>query len=165
MKESTKLNLEEFIFGYIDEMRVLFAPSNWSTAFLDYSKNEILATFFIYRKKKVTMGEVAEYIGGPLNTATGVISRLEKKGVAVRNRDANDKRVVNIELTIKGEELFNELLKDVGYYVNKIYQNLTKEEMDVLVSILNKSIKVFKESECKAEEKRAPKKVKKIQIE
>ena len=70
--------IENIIFNYIDEFKVLFFPEQWSNIFLDFSKNEILALLFLYRKKNANMTEIAEYIMAPLNTATGVIARLEK---------------------------------------------------------------------------------------
>jgi len=71
--------IESIVFNYIDEFKVLFFPEQWSDIFLDFSKNEILALLFLYRRNNVNMTEIAEYIMAPLNTATGVISRLEKK--------------------------------------------------------------------------------------
>ena len=78
--------IEEIIFNYIDEFKVLFFPQQWSNIFLDFSKNEILALLFLYRKKDANMTEIAEYIMAPLNTTTGVIARLEKKLMVERIR-------------------------------------------------------------------------------
>ena len=91
--------MESTVFNYIDEFKVLFFPEQWSDIFLDYSKNEILALLFLYRRKNANMTEIAEYIMAPLNTATGVIGRLEKKLMVERIRSAEDRRIVLITLT------------------------------------------------------------------
>lgn len=65
--------LEDMLFKYIDEFKILFFPEQWANVFLECSKNEILTLLLIYRKYSVNMTEVADYIGAPLNTATGVI--------------------------------------------------------------------------------------------
>ena len=93
---------EDMIFKFIDEFKILFFPEQWANVFLECSKNEILALLIIYRKQSVNMTEVAEYINAPLNTATGVINRLEKKKLVQRMRDSEDKRIVKISLTEEG---------------------------------------------------------------
>ncbi|MCJ7688412.1 MAG: MarR family transcriptional regulator, partial [Clostridiaceae bacterium] len=91
--------IEEIIFDYIDEFKILFFPEQWSDIFLDFSKNEILALLLLYRQRKANMTEIAEYIMAPLNTATGVVSRLEKKLMVERIRSVEDRRIVLITLT------------------------------------------------------------------
>ncbi|MBK5241705.1 MarR family transcriptional regulator [Clostridium sp.] len=78
---------------------ILFFPEQWSDIFLDFSKNEILTLLLLYRKKKANKTEIAEYIIAPLNTATVVISRLEKKLMVDRIRSVEDRRIVLITLT------------------------------------------------------------------
>ncbi len=109
-------------------MKFLFFPDKWSSISLDYSKNELLSIVFIYRKESVNMSEIAEYINAPLNTVTGVINRLEKKQIVERKRDLKDKRVVNIILTQKGKQLYEEEKKEIIYYVKEVYKSLTEEE-------------------------------------
>ena len=166
MAVNKDFNIESMIFDYIDEFKFLFFPDQWSSVFLDYSKNEILAMLFIYRKKTVNMTEIAEYINAPLNTATGVIGRLEKKMIAKRTRDVEDKRVVNISLTQQGQAFIEDEKKILEYYFKKLYEILSEEEKRAAMSIVNKVIAVVKAgtSEDKKEEKEV-KKVKRIMIE
>jgi len=108
MTTNEDFNIESIIFKYIDKVKFLLFPDQWSSVFLDYSKNEILAMLLIYRKNKVNMSEVAEYINAPLNTATGVITRLEKKMIVERTRDTEDKWIVMINLTQNGQEFIKD---------------------------------------------------------
>ena len=41
-------------------------------------------------KTQVNMTEIAEYIHVPLNTATGIINRMEKNGLIERTRSQED---------------------------------------------------------------------------
>ena len=166
MTVNEDFNIETLIFKYIDEFKFLFFPDKWSSVFLDYSKNEILAMLLIYRKNKVNMSEVAEYINAPLNTATGVITRLEKKMIAERIRDTEDKRVVIITLTTNGQELIQNQKKQIKYYFKKIYNALTEEEKGTAISIVNKVIHTLKVGMDRSEDEEKPvKKVKRITIE
>ena len=166
MTTNEDFNIESIIFKYIDKVKFLLFPDQWSSVFLDYSKNEILAMLLIYRKNKVNMSEVAEYINAPLNTATGVITRLEKKMIVERTRDTEDKRIVMINLTQNGQEFIKDEKKQIEYYVKKVYNSLTEEEKSVAISIVNKVIHTLKVGMDRSEDKENPvKKVKKIKIE
>lgn len=167
MSDNKDFNIENIIFKYIDEFKFLFFPDQWSSVFLDYSKNEILAMLLIYRKNKVNMSEVAEYINAPLNTATGVISRLEKKMIVERRRDNEDKRVVMITFTQNGKEFILEEKKHIEYYVKEVYKALTQEEKNSVMSVINKVYTVLKTGNDKSskEEERNVKKVRRITIE
>lgn len=166
MTVNEDFNIESVIFKYIDEFKFLLFPDQWSSVFLDYSKNEILAMLLIYRKNKVNMSEVAEYINAPLNTATGVISRLEKKMIVERTRDNEDKRVVMIALTQNGQEFIKDEKKQIEYYFKKVYNALTKGEKSAAISIVNKVYSTLKEGMDKSEEEeKTVKKVKRITIE
>ena len=159
-------DFESIIFDYINELKFLFFPNQWSSAFLDYSKNEILALIFIYRNKSVNMTEIADFISAPLNTTTGVVGRLEKKMMVERRRGIEDRRVVNIVLTKKAKEVICEEKKIIEYYFEKVYKALTAEEKVAAMSIFSKVVTVVKLEKNKAkEESKAVKKVKRIIIE
>lgn len=160
-------NVESIIFAYIDKFKFLFFPEKWSSVFLDFSKNEILAILLIYKNEQVSMGEVAEYISAPLNTATGVISRLEKKKIIERKRDLEDKRIVRISFTEEGKEFIKNQMKTIEYYFKETYKILTQEEIESLLSVVNKAIHTLKTKDYRDEDniEIKPKKVKRINIE
>ena len=97
------------IIGYIDEIKELLSSDIWENIFVNLSKNEILIFWLLYLKKQVNMTEIAEYIHVPLNTATGIVSRMEKDGLIERTRSSEDKRVVLIVQAEKGKQQFQKL--------------------------------------------------------
>ena len=108
------------------------------------------------------MTEIAEYIHVPLNTATGIVNRMEKGGFIVRTRSTEDKRVVLIGFSEKGMAQFEKLVRELTRYGMKIFGSLTKDEMELFYKVAAKVKDILKE-ERKAEE--APRKVRKIMIE
>lgn len=165
MNSKDNFKLEAMVYDYIDEIKDIFSKGQKSSALFDFSKNEILTLFFISRKKTVNVSEVADYINAPINTATGVINRLEKKNIVERRRDSDDKRVVKITLTIEGEELFEREKRTLLGYFMEVYKVLSDEEKRAAINIANKVISVFK-SEIKVDsEEKSVKKVKRIIIE
>jgi len=160
------IKIEQIIFNNIDEFKVLFFPEQWSDIFLDFSKNEILALLFLYRKKNANMTEIAEYIIAPLNTVTGVIARLEKKLMVERIRSDEDRRIVLITLTEAANTVIEKEKDMITKYLIEIYAKLTPEEISSALSIYNKVLGVFKGSVNQVkEEDISVKKIRKIIID
>lgn len=159
-------SIENFIFEFIDQCKMLFFPEKWNNTFLDYSKNEVFVLLFVYRRGRVNMTEIADYIGVPLNTATGIISRLEKRGVIKRERDLVDKRVVTIEICQEGKEFLAQQLKLLEHYYHIFMERMNEEEKLLLLSLVGKFIEVISQELSNKEQPQEQKKtVKKITIE
>ena len=163
MKEQS---LEEFIFGFIDQCKFVFFPEQWNNTFMDYSKNEIFALILVYRKGQANMTEIADYIGVPLNTATGIISRLEKRGVIKRERDFVDKRVVMICISDSGKAFLIQQFKELEPYYQLLMGTITTEEGKVLMGVAGKFFEILSQNHQKDSQVQPNiKKIKKIIIE
>jgi DNA-binding MarR family transcriptional regulator len=147
---------------YGDEIKELLSSEIWENIFLNCSKNEILIFWLLYLKKEVNMTEIADYIHVPLNTATGMIGRLEKNGLVERTRSAEDKRVVLIRFSEKGSRQFQKLMGELLRYGGKIFSEMTEEEVQLFFKMIEKAKRVLKEDRKKEEPQ---KKVRKIVIE
>ena len=154
--------LSQFIIDYIEEVKELLSSDLWENVFLNCSKNEVLIFWLLYRRGEVNMTEVADYIHVPLNTATGIINRMEKNGVIVRTRSAEDRRVVHISFSEKGTVQFDALLSEMVHYGLQVVNSLTGEEMDLLRNMTAKVLEVLRQEKQKEAK---PKKIRKIEIE
>ena len=152
----------EMMIQYVDEIKELLSSEIWENIFLNCSKNEILIFWLLYLKKEVNMTEIADYIHVPLNTATGMIGRLEKNGLVERTRSAEDKRVVLIRFSDKGSRQFQKLMGELLRYGGKIFSEMTEEEVQLFFKMIEKAKRVLKEDRKKEEPQ---KKVRKIVIE
>ncbi len=144
MNINDSFDCESIIFECIEKFKFLFFPNDWTNGFMEFSKNEILAIMIIYKNKSMKMSEIAEYIKSPLNTATGVVTRLEKKNIVERKRDTEDKRVVKITLTEEGMTEVTDIINHIGEFIKKIYGALNPEERCILISITNKITDILK---------------------
>ncbi len=152
----------KLVTDYVEEIKELLSSDIWDNLFLNCTKNEVLVFWLLYRKNEVNMTEIADYIHVPLNTATGIIQRMERNGLVIRARSEDDKRVVNIGFSEKGMTQFEALVSEIVYYVMKVVGTFTKEEMELFCRMMSKVLQVLRQ-EHKKEEK--PKKVRKIVIE
>ena len=77
--------------------------------------------------------------------ATSIIDKLVKKGVIERYRSKDDRRVVTIRLTVKGEILIRDLNKKKAQFYAKLLKDMNgndkkvmSEGLSLLVSSLNR---------------------------
>lgn len=152
----------QMIIDYIEEVKELLSSDIWENIFLNCSKNEVLIFWLLYQKSEVNMTEIAEYIHVPLNTATGIINRMEKNELIVRTRSKEDKRVVLIGFNEKGMAQFQNLINQMIYYGMKVMSSFTKEEMDLFYKMTTKVMEVLRQEKKK---EATPKKVRRITIE
>lgn len=149
------------VIAYIEEVKELLSADIWENIFMDCSKNEVLVFWLLYQKGEVNMTEIAEYIHVPLNTATGIINRMEKNELILRTRSDEDKRVVLIGFSDKGMAQFQKLMNELMYYGTKVIGSFTKEEMALFVKMTSKVKDILKEER----RDEALKSVRKITIE
>ena len=152
----------QMIVSYIDEIKEVLAADLWNNIFLNSSKNEVLIFWLLYQKDEVNMSEIADYIHVPLNTATGIVNRMEKNQLINRTRSKEDKRVVLIEFSEKGGEQFQNLVSQLIYYGTKIMNAFSKEEMDLFFKMIEKVKTILKEDKKKTS---TTKTIRKITIE
>jgi DNA-binding MarR family transcriptional regulator len=88
--------------------------------------------------KKIRMNDVSEACGIRKSTASRYVDSLEDKGLVVRRRDGEDKRIIYVEPTIKGKSLIAENEKKLAKYVEKGMARLTPAEQKKLVELLVK---------------------------
>ena len=157
-----ELRMQEDAFAFIEEIRELLSSDIWNNILLNCSKNEVFVFWLLYRKGQANMTEIAEYIHAPLNTATGIISKMEKKGFIVRDRLKEDKRVVVIRLTEKGTAQVKALVDEITYYALQTISVFSKEEMEMFFRMAKRVVEVLKK-ERKHEENTS--KIRKITIE
>ena len=76
---------------------------------------QLLALRKLLCTKEQSLSKLADEVGLSPSTMVGVIDRLEKKGLVVRNRSQKDRRLVNIIITDAGKSYLEEspsLLQD-----------------------------------------------------
>lgn len=158
-----KISIEDWIFEYVDQFRDMLSLEIWSNVLMSCTKNELFVMFYLYRKGETNMSQIATYLRVPLNTATGIIGRMEKRSLVLRQRSIEDKRVVTTVLTATGKAQIDEILTNVVYYGQRLFEVLSKEECLVLKSAFDKIVDTLKKTDApKPENER---KIRKIVIE
>ncbi|MBC3489475.1 homoprotocatechuate degradation operon regulator HpaR [Pseudomonas taiwanensis] len=68
---------------------------------------------------------------------TGVLSRLERDGIVLRQKSQQDQRRVFVSLTEHGQALFAAMSGDMERNYQKIHAQFGQEKMDQLIALLN----------------------------
>ena len=86
--------------------------------------------------------ELAEYLGLAVNSVTDVVDSLEKKGLAQRQRDDADRRIVRVELTKAGRDAAQTITTSILDIYRTYLGALTVEEQETLLALYRKIARV-----------------------
>jgi DNA-binding MarR family transcriptional regulator len=107
---------------------------------------QVLCLSFLHESSnyQATQGEIRKFLNLNSSTVSGIINRLEIKGLLARLPKAGDKRVVNIALTSAGDKLLgtipsllHEQLSEKLQKLEETELNKVKESLDTLIRLLN----------------------------
>lgn len=93
---------------------------------------------FESEKRDVFQKDIEEEFDIRRSSVTSVINLLEKKGYVKRVSVLKDARLKKLVLTEKGIELHNEVHKDIVNFENYIKSELTEDELNIFIDILNR---------------------------
>ena len=92
----------------------------------------------------MTMGQLAEKTLVTKGTLTGIIDRLEKKGLVQRQVPPENRRCFIIVLTPEGDRVFNRVFPAHIARLKSLFDRLTIEELDQLRSSLKRLEEIFR---------------------
>ncbi|KDB08194.1 transcriptional regulator, MarR family [Burkholderia sp. lig30] len=84
--------------------------------------------------------EISKLLGIDTGLMTRMLDKLEEKGLLKRSRSIDDRRVVNLALTPKGEEIAGQIPEIAPKVLNSRLRNFDKTEFDELCRLLHKFI-------------------------
>jgi DNA-binding MarR family transcriptional regulator len=92
------------LLGYLDALfrRLVLPRHPPDEPAIDCSREEIRALILLRSSGRVIMSDFAGELGVPLSTATHTIDRLVRKGLVIRVRSEQDRRVVQVEMSPQG---------------------------------------------------------------
>ena len=100
---------------------------------------EVLMT--LWSEDGIVLGELRRRVSRDGPTITGVVDRMEKKMLVERKRNELDRRVVKVHLTAKGKNMKEELSRTKKLIMEKITENLSLQEINSLVTLLEKMMR------------------------
>src|SRR5262249_130561 len=116
-------------------------------------RSELLALLLLQRHGERTMSELAEVLGAPLSTVSGIGERLARRGLVPRQRRPGDRRggagraeergVVVGGVSGKGETAAGKLRAQIDGLLRRVAGALTEEELGQLLALVAKVSAAF----------------------
>lgn len=142
---NTKEVLNKLLVQLFNDILHIEEKSLKNTDLIDLSMTEIHTIEVIGIKEARTMGEIAHDLRITVGTLTAAITKLIKKGYVERKRTEEDRRVVLVSLTSKGETVYKEHQVFHEEMITAMLGNFSKVEEDILAIALEKLNDFFEE--------------------
>lgn len=128
---------------FLENIQKIMLPEELVEIGLNLSRFELVALLLVEKQAGIPMSPLAQRLGIPMSTATGVVDRLVKKGLLKRERQDEDRRVVVVFLTDAGRELVGTIQKQFHYIWSRVRSFISEEEFETALAILKKVIAGF----------------------
>jgi DNA-binding MarR family transcriptional regulator len=103
----------------------------------------------IYQNGSLPLGELSKKMYMHPSTITGVVDRLEKKGYVSRDRDQVDRRVVKVQLTLKGKRLVRRAPNPVQGKMLHGLRKLGKGKLDLIFESVQTLVEIMEAQNLK----------------
>ena len=90
----------------------------------------------LYEHGPLPPSQIAKHIMVKSSTVTGIIDRLEQKGLVCRLRDSSDRRVITIQLTERGKEVARNAPPPIQHKVVDGLNRLPQNRIEKIVKSL-----------------------------
>jgi len=95
---------------------------------------------FIYVGKVDTAAALAKETDMDTGATTRMLDRLQNKGLLIRNRSEQDRRVVHLALTEEGQKICEKIPADLCKVVNHHLRGFSQQEHDLLKDFLGRML-------------------------
>jgi DNA-binding MarR family transcriptional regulator len=119
----------------VDRARRQYELGVWMD--LPLTMAQLKSLFFISNQGSTHPGKLAAALGVTPTNVTGIIDRLIKQGLVSRTEDAQDRRVMLLQATGRGEELVTKLRERRRTYLSDLLGRLDADELAILARGLN----------------------------
>ncbi|MEV0194918.1 MarR family transcriptional regulator [Nonomuraea sp. NPDC050691] len=100
----------------------------------------------LQRLGPLTAGQISEHSGLTPASVSGLIDRLERKGLARRVRDTVDRRKVIVEIDHAGVAGFGDLFEGLVRGLSGLYEDYTDEQLALILDFLTRSAEVQRQA-------------------
>ena len=112
----------------------------------DLTNDQHFTLRYINQVGSCTSSELAEVFDVKKSAITAMITRMWEKGLIQRTRDENDRRVVYLTLTEKGNELYVKAEEKIHNLVESLINRFDQVEIQQFIETFEKLDKVLSQS-------------------
>lgn len=102
---------------------------------LQLTGSDMSTLLLLHFHNRLTMSEMAEYLGAPLSTVTSIAKRLVRKGYIRRERSPLDQRIIINRLTEDGESIAQVAVGTMQKMFERVENALSPDELQQFVRL------------------------------
>ena len=140
----TYKTLNEVLVNLFRDVMDIEQKASITEEFQDITNNDMHIIEAIGMNEPKNMSTIAREISVTVGTLTIAMNSLVKKGYVLRERGKEDRRVVYISLTERGRAAYVHHARFHKAMIDSISDELTSEEMELLIKTLTKLDKWFR---------------------
>ena len=144
-------SIQQFIERYLS---VSFIVNKRGAALMkceldDITHDQYYVLRYIYKRGVCTSTELADVFAVNKSAITAMTNRLVEKGMIARGKDEDDRRIIVLSLTEKGEQWLVETERKVYELVETMMTKLSHEEIEQFIQTYEKLAMILQEMEEK----------------
>lgn len=105
---------------------------------VELNMQELRVVEFLGNEGPRMMRELAEHLAVAVNSMTNIVDNLESKKLVSRQRSEEDRRVIRVELTDPGREIYKSLVKVHLRLFRSMLGALTEDEQEIFMVLFRK---------------------------
>jgi DNA-binding MarR family transcriptional regulator len=122
-----------------DQARRQYELGVWMN--LPLTMAQLKSLFFISNQGSTNSGKLAAALGVTPTNVTGIVDRLVKQGLVSRTGDIQDRRVLLLRATDRGQQLISQLRERRKGYLSEVLVHLSAGELEILAQGLTSLLK------------------------
>ena len=99
---------------------------------------QFLGLSFLRRNPNAPVKAFAATLGLQLSSASGLIDRMVRNGLILRVRSKEDRRVVQLTLSVKGAQMVDEIMEQKRQSLVEIFAALSPDERVIYLEMMKK---------------------------
>ncbi len=107
-----------------------YSPDAWMGINLTIA--QVKSLFFIADEGSVNFRKLASAMKVTPSNVTGIIDRLVEQGLVTRNENPDDRRMLMLELTEKGQTLITNLREKRSTQISTVLDSMTEDELSAV---------------------------------
>ncbi|GAM14291.1 MarR family winged helix-turn-helix transcriptional regulator [Mesobacillus selenatarsenatis] len=117
----------------------------------DLTNDQHYTLRYINKVGTCTSSELAEVFDVKKSAITAIITRLWEKGLILRTRDENDRRLVHLSLTEEGDELFRKTEERIQALVGSFIEKFDQDEIVQFLKTYDKLNEILTDRKSRVE--------------
>jgi DNA-binding MarR family transcriptional regulator len=130
---STRSRIDEAISDFSDAMNMYDPLRFRAWAELGLTTAQLRVLFLIRANTGVTAGELANRLSVTPPTISGIVDRLVRLKLVLREADEADRRLVRNRLTPEGKAVCSRMARGGDLFSRRIMSEMTEEDLEALI--------------------------------